>query len=99
MSLSSMTMSRKIVLSRTYVPIVLLVLSCLLLLRLVIRWDFGGDGDIFKHVHFIFLVFSLSDNVCFVDLETLYTQEWRSPKPRARKCSPAEFRMKLLNPR
>ena len=63
MSLSSMTMSRKIVLSRTHVPIVLLVLSCLLLLRLVVRWDIWGDGDIFKHVHLIFLVFSLSDTV------------------------------------
>ena len=42
MSLSSMTMSRKIVLSRTYVPVVLLVLSCLLLLRLVRRWDSEG---------------------------------------------------------
>ena len=49
MSVSSMTMSRKIVLSRTYVPVVLLVLSCLLLLRLVIRYDIEGDGDIFKH--------------------------------------------------
>ena len=65
MSLSSMTMSRKIVLSRTYVPIVLLVLSCLLLLRLVIRWDMEGNGDIFKHEHLIFLVFSLSDSVLF----------------------------------
>ena len=37
-----MTVSRKIVLSRTYVPVVLLVLSCLLLLRLVIRWDSEG---------------------------------------------------------
>ena len=60
-----MTMSRKIVLSRTYVPIVLLVLSCLLLLRLVIRWDMEGNGDIFKHEHLIFLVFSLSDSVLF----------------------------------
>ena len=60
-----MTMSRKIVLSRTYVPVVLLVLSCLLLLRLVIRWDMEGNGDIFKHEHLIFLVFSQSDSVLF----------------------------------
>ena len=99
MSLSSMTMSRKIVLSRTYVPIVLLVLSCLLLLRLVIRWDVEGNGDIFKHEHLIFLVFSLSDSVLFRRSgDPLYTRVEKS-QAKSKKVLPSRIQNEATEPK
>ena len=84
-----MTMSRKIVLSRTYVPVVLLVLSCLLLLRLAIRWDIGGD--IFKHIHLTFLFFSLSGSVLFRRSgDPLYTRVEKS-QDRSKKVLPSKI--------
>ena len=79
MSLSSMTMSRKIVLSRTHVPVVLLVLSCLLLLRLVIRWDPEGLVIFLNNELLMFLVFSLSDSFLLVRSgDPLYTRVEKS---------------------
>ena len=86
-----MTMSRKIVLSRTYVPVVLLVLSCLLLLRLAIRWDIGGD--IFKHIHLTFL-FCLSGSVLFRRSgDPLYTRVEKS-QAKSKKVLPSKTQIK-----
>ena len=99
MSFSSMTMSRKIVLSRTYVPIVLLVLSCLLLLRLVIRSDMEGNGDIFKHEHLIFLVFSQSDSVLFRRSgDPLYKRVEKS-QDRRKKVFPSKIQNNATEPK
>ena len=99
MSLSSMTMSRNIVLSRTHVPIVLLVLSCLLLLRLVIRWDPEGLVIFLNNELLMFLVFSLSDSGLFRRSgEPLYTRVEKF-KDRSKKVLPSKTQFEATEPK